>query len=79
MKRLHTYMIRSYIGPLILTFCLAMIVLILWSLWYIVVTRPRDRRAQPCRLADGLAAVVPTPPPAPPPVPSGPEAGKDQG
>ncbi len=33
MKRLHRYLIRSYIGPLILTFCLAMIVLILQFVW----------------------------------------------
>ena len=57
----------------------AMIVLILWSLWYIVVTRPRDRRAQPCRLADGPPSPAVAAPPLPPPVPSGPEAGKDQG
>lgn len=33
MKRLHKYLIRSYIGPLIMTFCLAMIVLILQFVW----------------------------------------------
>ena len=33
MKRLYKYLIRSYIGPLILTFCLAMIVLILQFVW----------------------------------------------
>jgi lipopolysaccharide export system permease protein len=32
-KRLHLYMIRSYIGPLVMTFCLAMIVLILQFVW----------------------------------------------
>ncbi|MFO7617608.1 MAG: LptF/LptG family permease [Bacteroidales bacterium] len=33
MKRLHRYIIRSYIGPWILTFVLAMIVLILQFVW----------------------------------------------
>lgn len=32
-KRLHLYMIRSFVGPLVLTFCLAMIVLILQFVW----------------------------------------------
>jgi lipopolysaccharide export system permease protein len=32
-KKLHAYMIRSYIGPLVMTFCLAMIVLILQFVW----------------------------------------------
>ncbi|MCD6333190.1 MAG: LptF/LptG family permease, partial [Bacteroidales bacterium] len=33
MKRLHLYMVKSFIGPFIMTFILAMIVLILQFVW----------------------------------------------
>ena len=61
-------------------------VLILWGLWYIVVTRPRDPRVQAKGLAESAPPALPpppveaiAPPPVPPPPPSGPDTGEGQG
>jgi hypothetical protein len=63
----------------------AAVVLILWGLWYLVVTRPRAARLQAWPANDAPPVVPPPaatatmPPPLPPPPPPGAAAGRDQG
>jgi hypothetical protein len=57
----------------------AMIVLIAWGLWYVVVTRPRRQGAPPAGPAASPPPAAPMPPPLPPPAAPDPEAGTGQG